>query len=84
MFQNDLLQDQTILITGGGTGLGRVGRLEDELGLVTGLVNNAAGNFLAPSEDLSWMGSAFVLPSACAKAGEVKARMQAMKPKKKG
>ena len=23
MFQNDLLQDQTILITGGGTGLGR-------------------------------------------------------------
>lgn len=86
--------------------------LEAELGEITGLVNNAAGNFLAPSEDLSanafdavvqivlygtfhvtqnlgrrwiergtkghilsivttyaWMGSAFVLPSACAKAG---------------
>ena len=82
------------------------------LGPVDGLVNNAAGNFLAASEDLSsngfktvidivlngtfhcttafgrsmidskkggaivnivttyaWMGSAFVLPSACAKAG---------------
>jgi NAD(P)-dependent dehydrogenase (short-subunit alcohol dehydrogenase family) len=86
--------------------------LEEALGPATGLVNNAAGNFLAPSEDLSanafkavvdivlhgtfhttqalgrrwierrsggtvlsivttysWMGSAFVLPSACAKAG---------------
>jgi len=86
--------------------------LEGELGPITGLVNNAAGNFLATSEDLSpnafdsvvrivlhgtfhatqalgrrwiergtggtilsivttyaWMGSAFVLPSACAKAG---------------
>ena len=86
--------------------------LEQQLGPLTGLVNNAAGNFLAPSEDLSanafdtvvqivmsgtfhatmevgrrwidrgtsghllsivttyaWMGSAFVLPSACAKAG---------------
>jgi len=165
MFKNDLLKDQTIFITGGGTGLGRemaerfaalgariaicgrrtepleetvgairagggeaawrsvdvrdpealdaaVGELEGELGPLTGLVNNAAGNFLAPSEDLSanafnsvvqivlyggfhatqavgrrwiergsgghilsivttyaWMGSAFVLPSACAKAG---------------
>ena len=165
MFQNDLLNDQTILVTGGGTGLGRamaerfgglgakvgifgrrtepleetvaaireaggeaawtsadirdpeqveeaVATLEDELGELTGLVNNAAGNFLAPSEDLSanafnavlqivlygtfhttqtvgrrwiergtpghilsivttyaWMGSSFVLPSACAKAG---------------
>ena len=165
MFQSGTLNNQTILITGGGTGLGRamaerlgelgagigiVGRrpepleetatvlreaggqaagvsadvrdpaslaaaidqLESELGPFTGLVNNAAGNFLAPSEDLSpgafdavvqivlygsfhttmdlgrrwidrgtpghilsilttyaWMGSAFVLPSACAKAG---------------
>lgn len=166
MFQSDVLDGQTILITGGGSGLGRAmaerfaslgaqiaicgrrsapleataeairtsgGRaawatcdvrdpaqvdgaldaLESELGPVTGLVNNAAGNFLAPSEDLSanafdtvvrivlhgtfhvtqalgkrwiergegghhvlsivttyaWMGSAFVLPSACAKAG---------------
>ena len=165
MFQPDTLKDQTILITGGGTGLGRtmaerfaglgarigiLGRrpeplaeavaaiaeaggtaawasgdvrdpqalaaaadqLEGELGPSTGLVNNAAGNFLAPSENLSanafdavvrivlhgsfhatmtlgrrwierrapghvlsilttyaWMGSPFVLPSACAKAG---------------
>lgn len=89
-----------------------VDQLEAELGEITGLVNNAAGNFLATSEDLSynafdavvqivlygtfnvtqelgrrwiergtkghvlsivttyaWMGSAFVLPSACAKAG---------------
>ncbi len=165
MFQKDLLDGQTILVTGGGTGLGRamterfaglgarlgifgrrsepleetagaireaggtaawtsadvrdpekveaaVAALEDELGPFTGLVNNAAGNFLAPSEDLSpnafnavvqivlygtyhstmalgrrwiergtpghilsivttyaWMGSAFVLPSACAKSG---------------
>ncbi len=85
--------------------------VEKKLGRVDGLVNNAAGNFLAASEDLSsnafktvvdivlngtfhctsafgrkmieghkgaivnivttyaWMGSAFVLPSACAKAG---------------
>ena len=87
-------------------------QLEEELGPFNALVNNAAGNFLAPSENLSpnafhsvvqivlygtynatqelgrrfiergnggqilsivttyaWMGSAFVLPSACAKAG---------------
>jgi NAD(P)-dependent dehydrogenase (short-subunit alcohol dehydrogenase family) len=86
--------------------------IEKKLGRIDGLVNNAAGNFLAASEDLSangfrtivdivlngtfhctqafgkkmiargkggaivnivttyaWMGSAFVLPSACAKAG---------------
>ena len=106
MFESDLLKGQSILITGGGTGLGRVmterfaelgarvailGRrsepleetvaaiqqaggtaawtsadvrdpaqveaavekLEGEIGHFTGLVNNAAGNFLAPSEDLS-------------------------------
>ncbi len=86
--------------------------VEAKLGSVSGLVNNAAGNFLAAAEDLSsngfktvvdivlngtfhctsafgkrmiaagkggamvnivttyaWTGSAFVLPSACAKAG---------------
>ena len=165
MFQNNTLADLTVLVTGGGTGLGRamserfaalgakvgiVGRrtapleetvaaieeaggraawasadirdpgqireavdqLEDTLGHFDGLMNNAAGNFLAASEDLSpnafdavvqivlygtfhttmdmgrrwiergtpghaisivttyaWMGSPFVLPSACAKAG---------------
>lgn len=165
MFQSDLLAGQTILVTGGGSGLGRamaerfgalgaavavVGRrsapleetvaaitaaggraahasadvrdpaavaaavdaVEAALGPLTGLVNNAAGNFLSPAEELSanafdavvrivlhgtfhatsevgrrwiergtkghilsivttyaWMGSAFVLPSACAKAG---------------
>ena len=93
------------------TALTRVG---DELGVPDILVNNAAGNFLCPSEELSpnafaavvkivlngtwhcthalarrwidagkpgavlniattyaWTGSAFVLPSACAKAGVV-------------
>lgn len=163
MFTPDVLRGQTILVTGGGTGLGqamalrfaevgarvavlgrrpeplretaaRMGegrgawatadvrdpaaveaaldRIEAELGPLTGLVNNAAGNFLACAEDLSpnafdavvrivlhgtfhctqavgrrwiergthgsllsivttyaWMGSSFVLPSACAKAG---------------
>lgn len=165
MFQSDLLASQAILVTGGGTGLGRamterfaalgakvavlgrrpeplqavvegvrarggqaawasadvrdaaavdeaVAAIEAELGPLTGLVNNAAGNFLSCAEDLSpnafdsvvrivlngtfhctravgrrmiergqggtmlsivttyaWMGSAFVLPSACAKAG---------------
>lgn len=86
--------------------------MEAEIGPFTGLVNNAAGNFLVPAEDISpgawnsvisivlngtfnctqalgrrwidrgdggrvlnivttyaWMGSAFVLPSACAKSG---------------
>lgn len=165
MFTNDTLADKTIIITGGGSGLGlsmarhaaRVGanvvlaarnaeRLElaakeiregggraiavptdvrdaaackalvdrgvAEFGKVDGLVNNAAGNFLCAAEDLTpngfdavvrivlngtvnctlevgrhllergapgtilsivttyaWMGSSFVLPSACAKAG---------------
>jgi len=89
-------------------------KLEDELAPIDVLVNNAAGNFLCPSEQLSpkgfaaivdivlngtfhctlsaaqrwiadtrpgvvlniattyaWTGSAFVLPSACAKAGVV-------------
>jgi len=89
-------------------------RIGDELGVPDILVNNAAGNFLCPSEELSpnafaavvnivlngtwhcthalarhwidggtpgavlniattyaWTGSAFVLPSACAKAGVV-------------
>jgi NAD(P)-dependent dehydrogenase (short-subunit alcohol dehydrogenase family) len=161
MFQADLLKDRTIVVTGGGTGLGAemarrfaalgaqvavLGRRKEKLdevvasiaaaggkasahscdvrdsgavqevaarvGAVDGLVNNAAGNFLAAAEDLSsngfktvvdivlngtfhctsafgrrmieggkggaivnivttyaWMGSAFVLPSACAKAG---------------
>ncbi len=89
-------------------------RITEELGPVDILVNNAAGNFLCPSEELSpnafaavvgivlhgtwhctqaaakrwiadkrpgtvlniattyaWTGSAFVLPSACAKAGVV-------------
>lgn len=171
MYQAGILDGEVILITGGGTGLGRamaerfavlgarvgicgrrqapleetvaaiagaggraawasadvrdpaavagaVDRLESELGELTGLVNNAAGNFLAATEDLSpnafrtvvdivlhgtflatteigrrwiargigaaggsggkvlsivttyaWMGSAFVVPSAAAKAG---------------
>jgi NAD(P)-dependent dehydrogenase (short-subunit alcohol dehydrogenase family) len=173
MFDRELLLGRNILVTGGGTGLGKamalryaelgaqvavlgrreqpleqvvaeigeaghkavwasadvrdrasvdaaLDRLEAELGPITDVVNNAAGNFLCPSEDLSpggfdavvkivlygtfhvtqalgqrwiargpdpaagklpgysvlsivttyaWMGSAFVLPSACAKAG---------------
>jgi len=165
MFQEDLLAGKVIVVTGGGSGLGRsmaqrfaslgatvviasrnqekvaqaaaelientggqihaesvnvrdeesVGqfceRVYQQFGSVYGLVNNAAGNFLAPTEDISgkgfravvetvlhgtfycthafgkrmieqgggamlnivttyaWTGSAFVLPSACAKAG---------------
>lgn len=165
MFRADALSGESILITGGGSGLGRamalrfaelgakvgvLGRrtapleettsiieeaggtaawgsadvrdpaqvaaavdgIEERLGPLNGLVNNAAGNFLSCSEDLSanafnavvqivlngtfhttqevgrrmiergsggsmlsivttyaWMGSPFVLPSACAKAG---------------
>ena len=155
MFQADLLKGKTIVVTGGGTGLGAemarrfaglgahvavLGRRKEKIDAVAaeiggeafscdvrefgaveevasrlqrvdGLVNNAAGNFLAASEDLSsngfktvvdivlngtfhctsafgrkmiaggggaivnivttyaWTGSAFVLPSACAKAG---------------
>ena len=165
-FTADTLDQETILVTGGGGGLGRsmavgfakagakvavcgrredplketvaliqeaggtaayaagvdvrdadkveagVAHLEDRLGPITGLVNNAAGNFLACTEDISpngfnavvgivlngtfhatqavgkrwiergthgtvlsivttyaWTGSAFVVPSACAKAG---------------
>ncbi len=107
MFQAGLLKDRNIVVTGGGTGLGA-----EMARRVDGLVNNAAGNFLAAAEDLSsngfktvveivlngtfhctsafgrkmieakrggailnivttyaWTGSAFVLPSACAKAG---------------
>lgn len=168
MFTEDTLQGQTILITGGGSGLGlamakkftalgsnvaicgrteeklqkaveeisggrekgqvayyvadvrnydrikeMMGEIVSEFGTMTGLVNNAAGNFLSASEDLSpggfkavidivlhgsfncthvfgnylidkkqegnilnmvttyseYTGSAFVLPSACGKAG---------------
>ena len=165
MFQSNLLKDKVILITGGGTGLGKsmalgfsklgaklvlCGRREDMLkevsheikkgggevfyktcdvrkmdevealinaafehfGKIDGLINNAAGNFLCPTEYLSpngfdavvkivlygsfnctqalgkqwiergvggrilnmcttyaWTGSAFVVPSVCAKAG---------------
>ncbi|MEM8961846.1 MAG: SDR family oxidoreductase [Acidobacteriota bacterium] len=106
MYQSDLLAGQTILVTGGGSGLGRamaerfgsvgakvgvlgrrpepltetveairgaggtaawasvdirdragvadaIDQLEGELGPIDGLVNNAAGNFLACTEDLS-------------------------------
>lgn len=107
MFEKNLLEGQVILVTGGGTGLGRsmaerfaelsarvviaardlerleraaaeiraktgatvlplaldvrrpdavaevVERSRSELGPITGLVNNAAGNFLAATEDLS-------------------------------
>lgn len=172
-FRTDLLKDHHILITGGGTGLGRAtalmlaalgarvsicGRRADVLqttvdeickaggtawgescdirvpenvehlidhaiqaqGAFTGLVNNAAGNFVCPTEALSpngfdavvkivlygtfnctqalakrwiadkhpgrvvsicttyaWTGSAFVVPSVCAKAG-VLAMMQSL------
>lgn len=171
MFKAGILEGRSILVTGGGTGLGKamalryaelgakvavlgrreqplqevveaigaaggrgawasadvrdrgsvdaaLDKLEAELGPLSDLVNNAAGNFLCPSEDLSaggfdavvkivlygtfnltqalgqrwiergkgeaeeapysvlsivttyaWMGSPFVLPSACAKAG---------------
>lgn len=165
MFRDDLLKDHAILVTGGGSGLGRsmvhrfcelgarvsiCGRREEvlretaqeiaddtgrdvhfkscdvrefdaveawvaeaaeQIGPITGLVNNAAGNFLAQTEKLSpngfkavvdivlrgsfhatlaagrrmiegdggtilsivttyaWTGSAFVVPSACGKAG---------------
>ena len=162
MFKEGLLKGKRILVTGGGTGLGKeitakyvalgaevwicgrrgpvleetarslggnvrthsvdirdaqavdamVQRIWDEAGPLDGLVNNAAGNFLAFSESLTpngfdtimktvlygtvhctlafgrhllttkapgavvsilatyaWTGSAFVLPSACAKAG---------------
>ena len=155
MFQADLLAGRTIVVTGGGSGLGAemarrfaslgahvvvIGRRKEKVdavaaeidgtaypcdirdfgavqevatkvGRVDGLVNNAAGNFLAAAEDLTsngfktvvdivlngtfhctsafgrkmiesrkgsivnivttyaWTGSAFVLPSACAKAG---------------
>ena len=107
MFREDLLRDQVIIVTGGGTGLGRsmaqrfgelgakvavcgrrqavveataeelteatgstviglpcdvrefeaveglVANVEGRLGPITGLVNNAAGNFLAQTERLS-------------------------------
>jgi len=166
MFKEDLLNGRVVLVTGGGSGLGKamasraaqlgasigiIGRrvakleeaaaelretgakvayrsvdvrdpvaiheafdgLEAELGPLDSLINNAAGNFLSASEELTpngfktvvdivlhgtfnctmdfgrrviadesrsgtilnitttyaWMGSAFVLPSACAKAG---------------
>ena len=107
MFKSDLLKDKRILITGGGTGLGKeiaarylalgadlwiagrrgsvldetakelmaqhggsvrthavdirdaqavdamVQRIWDEAGPLTGLVNNAAGNFISPTKDLT-------------------------------
>lgn len=107
MFRDDLLKDQTIIVTGGGSGLGKsmatryaelganvviasrnldkiesaaeemrsatngtvfpvqvdvrsheaceamVAKTVDKFGAVHGLLNNAAGNFLCPSEDLT-------------------------------
>jgi len=75
VFQKDLLKGKRILVTGGGTGLGRehggpvkchivdirdaaavdamVQAIWDDGGPLTGLVNNAAGNFISRTEDLS-------------------------------
>src|SRR5579871_5800197 len=68
MFRPGLMKGQRILVTGGGTGLGKEmaeaflilgadvyiwGRRG---GALTGLVNNAAGNFISRTEDLSTRG----------------------------
>ena len=136
MFKDKLLENKTIVITGGGSGLGKsmarrfgelganivisgrrkevleetahdfsekninvltcpgdVRKVEDvevmskqtldKFGTVDALLNNAAGNFISPTEMLknkkgnilsivttyAWTGSPFVVPSAAAKAG---------------
>ena len=65
MFQTDLLRGKRVLVTGGGTGLGLAmgGRCLAlgaamlsaiwQAGPLDALVNNAAGNFLARTEELS-------------------------------
>src|SRR5215469_2746186 len=70
MFKPGLMKGERILITGGGTGLGRcvglacdirvpeaITEMLDQVwadgGALTGLVNNAAGNFISRTQDLS-------------------------------
>src|SRR6266516_3703267 len=82
VFKDGLLKDKRILVTGGGTGLGKgmaerflqlgaevficgrrksvcdatAAEIVDDIfksGPLTGLVNNAAGNFISRTEDLS-------------------------------
>src|ERR1700704_3108606 len=64
MFKDGLLKGKRILVTGGGTGLGKeiaakylaLGAeiwIAGRRGPLTGLVNNAAGNFISPTKDLT-------------------------------
>src|SRR5687767_9051489 len=53
MFKPGLMKGQRILITGGGTGLGKVMAEACAGGTTTGLINTAAGNSISRTEDLS-------------------------------